>query len=495
MKSRTSFQVFKFALAILFSAPMTVQAWVAPNYVNLSNDPNNSEVGTVISNRSLVWYETSTFQLHHYDLKTGNEFTIPAIPSGNYLNMAVDGNLLVYRRLDPGNTIVGIYGCLFDHVNLTCNEFPIVRNDHSAWIATVKGNRFAYLTTDSITRKHKIITCEYDAVTDSCINYRTVVQDLDHAVNDIAIMDDHNTLIWVEIVFGSGLSRAIRGIRLNQNPAQPFIIESGNYLETGFYYWLTTSGRRITWEDRLINGLSRVKTCDYNSVTHICQNSRVIVDSTMIPAAHLTANMSGDRIVFDDWKSPAGPNDSFLYDFRTNATGRLTRLDAIDEQIPKISGPNIIAIMQRPGITQFDVIRFNPQDLLGTRVFGFSSANAADNCLSSAYIDVNKIPRQGDLSFEIKAFGAPPQASGLLFISTQKTQIENIVTWYVDPSTILSTIPVTSDEFGTASVPLPLSNQRPGTKVFAQFLWNTIPGCGGAGTVAASNALELTVQP
>lgn len=54
--------------------------------------------------------------------------------------------------------------------------------------------------------------------------------------------------------------------------------------------------------------------------------------------------------------------------------------------------------------------------------------------------------------------------------------------------------PIASDAAGAAAFPLPLTGIPPGPRVFFQFIWLNTPACGGAGTLSASNALDVTVQ-
>jgi Beta-propeller repeat len=135
-------------------------------------------------------------------------------------------------------------------------------------------------------------------------------------------------------------------------------------------------------------------------------------------------------------------------------------------------------------------------DLLpaGAQKVGTSTAG----CLGPLVMGVSAMAQVGSSDFAVTCTGAPPSSPrGLLLLSLAAlgTPITAAgVALWVDPATLLTISPVSSDAYGYAQVPLriPDTPAMVGLQAAGQFAWRD--PCQPAG-FSASNGLLVTVQP
>lgn len=117
-------------------------------------------------------------------------------------------------------------------------------------------------------------------------------------------------------------------------------------------------------------------------------------------------------------------------------------------------------------------------------------------CLGPVHISGSRWPAAGAADFALVCTQAPPQAFGVLVVGFGPFPGVPVlgVQAYVDllgPTVLFST---TSDDLGFARVPISLQNAPVGGRIYTQFAWFHPPGCGVPMSLAASDALEVTVQ-
>ena len=131
-------------------------------------------------------------------------------------------------------------------------------------------------------------------------------------------------------------------------------------------------------------------------------------------------------------------------------------------------------------------------DMLPRGVTKFGTSSKA--CLGGIFMGVNRMPRLSDPGFTVTCTGAPPNSTGLLFVSfnrlTKRRPFHN-VTLFV-PGDVM--IPTASSSRGYAEVTLPLHPRMLRNTLYAQFVWNNTKSCGEAELLSSSNALEIVAQ-
>ena len=73
------------------------------------------------------------------------------------------------------------------------------------------------------------------------------------------------------------------------------------------------------------------------------------------------------------------------------------------------------------------------------------------------------------------------------------TQLEGAAI-FVDANQHLARLPATSDLDGWSEVLVPGTLTAPGSRLYAQFVFESTAACAGGGSWSASQALEITVQ-
>lgn len=139
-------------------------------------------------------------------------------------------------------------------------------------------------------------------------------------------------------------------------------------------------------------------------------------------------------------------------------------------------------------------------DMLPTGVAAFGRSSAG--CSGALAVSVTSSPSVGNSSFALICGNAPPNAAGLLAVTASRlvnpVVVVGIDLW-VNPQPLLLQVFSISNQVGASVVPLPVPNvpTLSGARLFAQFVWggpSSPPPC-PPGSVSASNALEITVQP
>lgn len=167
-------------------------------------------------------------------------------------------------------------------------------------------------------------------------------------------------------------------------------------------------------------------------------------------------------------------------DFDRRMTGVFLLRDSLVHVFP------VIDIMQA-------VIRdvMNP---MGVSCIGVSTYACQNPIVHNAM----SVPRPWNQDFGVIAFGAPPQAAGLLVFASKPW----VVGWelsgalvYLDTSSSAITVPVDANAVGEAWVPLPIPAIASGSKFYTQFLFLKPQQCQtGTGVLAATNALSVILQ-
>jgi hypothetical protein len=106
---------------------------------------------------------------------------------------------------------------------------------------------------------------------------------------------------------------------------------------------------------------------------------------------------------------------------------------------------------------------------------------------------------QGDPTFGVTCSGAPPLTSAALSLGFGEFPGGGLAlpqfTYYIDVLKPIVVFLDTSDAAGYAELDLPLPPGTAGIEFFTQYIWVNTAACGGFGTLSASNALGITVQP
>lgn len=118
-------------------------------------------------------------------------------------------------------------------------------------------------------------------------------------------------------------------------------------------------------------------------------------------------------------------------------------------------------------------------------------------CGRDARIMTRSAPVIGDADFMLTAGDAPAPfamqcAVSFAALTTPQTVL-GLDIW-VDPAALLATVPVTTDGYGCARMPLPIPNDPSlaGLPLHAQFLW--LDSCGGP-FLGGSDAVTIVIQP
>ena len=118
-------------------------------------------------------------------------------------------------------------------------------------------------------------------------------------------------------------------------------------------------------------------------------------------------------------------------------------------------------------------------------------------CKGPETIYVLEEPKAGEAKFGFAANNAPPSSAGVLLIGVKDLPaglpICGITLW-VDVTKPFFAALVSSDTKGESSITLPMPTGIQGAKFFTQYVWVNTASCGGAGTLSATDALEITVQ-
>jgi hypothetical protein len=146
---------------------------------------------------------------------------------------------------------------------------------------------------------------------------------------------------------------------------------------------------------------------------------------------------------------------------------------------------------QLSGLSDAFIAKF---DLLPTGVSKYG--HATPGCAGPPAIGITAMPRVGT-TVVLTCGRAPPSGTGFLLIggqaATSPIPVAGFDLW-LDPLGPFFLVPIQADAHGAADVPLPLpaAAVSPGARGFLQLVF--ADGCAPGG-FAASNALDVTVQP
>lgn len=131
---------------------------------------------------------------------------------------------------------------------------------------------------------------------------------------------------------------------------------------------------------------------------------------------------------------------------------------------------------------------------LGVNRYGLTTAA----CQGTIAIDITDIPKAG-ITVNIISTNAPPNGQGVLLLGSSQDVMGTIiagVTLHVNlAQQPVLTLPVTSDGNGYGQMTVPIPAGAIGLTAYGQFIWANTSTCGGNGTLSASDALAITVQP
>jgi hypothetical protein len=119
------------------------------------------------------------------------------------------------------------------------------------------------------------------------------------------------------------------------------------------------------------------------------------------------------------------------------------------------------------------------------------------SCTGPLTIDVSGMPVAGDPQFALCCRGAPANGWGYLLLGTQQDLQGSPffgATLHVGVPGPSMSLLSRSNMLGAVNKNVPIPPGLQGLQVYGQFLWPMPPSCGLQALVAASNALDLTVQ-
>ncbi|MEZ5963158.1 MAG: C39 family peptidase [Planctomycetota bacterium] len=120
------------------------------------------------------------------------------------------------------------------------------------------------------------------------------------------------------------------------------------------------------------------------------------------------------------------------------------------------------------------------------------------SCNGAIALHADRTPQRGTAAFALVGAAAPPSTAGVFLLGAPShTPLRALgIDFYLDFAQAFVQLPVASDGAGASRVPLPLpASLARGARVGVQCVWLNTAGCGGAGTLSASEALEIAIQP
>jgi len=138
------------------------------------------------------------------------------------------------------------------------------------------------------------------------------------------------------------------------------------------------------------------------------------------------------------------------------------------------------------------VTTFRPH-LQGVEPYGTST----DSCHGPLVANATEMPRAGATTFGLYLSGAPAQSQGLCMVATAPSSSGpnfGSARLWLNPTTIVRRIPLTTDDWGFVETPLPLGPGAVGQEFWAQFIIRNALDCTTGGRLVASNAVHITVQ-
>jgi hypothetical protein len=199
-------------------------------------------------------------------------------------------------------------------------------------------------------------------------------------------------------------------------------------------------------------------------------------------------DVSGQRLFYSSFVGATG-YDRF-YAIAADPMGVVTIGGSTEGDYPVT--PGAFATTPAGGQTDGMVTRM---DLLPTGAASFGSSTPS--CYGPLVIGPTEMPAAGSSTFSIYASGAPPGSLGFLGLAPNPIasgfSIAGLTLW-IEPGPGLVLLPAPAQSFPYAEVSVPIPPGTVGLRAHAQLAFLNTSTCGGAGTLSATNALELTVQ-
>jgi N-acetylneuraminic acid mutarotase len=207
------------------------------------------------------------------------------------------------------------------------------------------------------------------------------------------------------------------------------------------------------------------------------------------------AALAGKLLVFGG-EGPRMFPETEEYDPATNTWRRLRDMSTALHGIYPVTLGDEVVIAGGATVVGFGAVR----TVLAFRYLpsGVSRYGAATpSCAGAIQASVSGRPLAGDAGFRVvNSPHAPPNANGALLLGSvpdTRGQLLLGATIHVNPLPPFFALPTTADAQGAGSFALPLPAGLQGT-FYVQFVWVNTAGCGGAGTLSASDALCVTLQ-
>lgn len=263
---------------------------------------------------------------------------------------------------------------------------------------------------------------------------------------------------------------------------------------------LHISGNRVVWTSNSSSlGFSILHFCLLDPSLN-CIGSVQTLETLVAPQYYGftlpngKVNISGKRLVYEVWDATGASGFAegvFVYRFDTGQKERINfssnQYNEINVSLNRVHYIGTDASLQRHVYSTFDL-----ED--NVVPMGKPSESTLPYQADPVLLDVNHAPVKGDPTFTFTATGAVPGSNGFLIIGVGFSPGITIfgVTAHIDlTQTIIDTIPVTVDKFGAVNLNYPIPNfiSIMPEKFYAQLLLFQ------PGSRAASNALELTINP
>ncbi len=131
-----------------------------------------------------------------------------------------------------------------------------------------------------------------------------------------------------------------------------------------------------------------------------------------------------------------------------------------------------------------------------TECLDVAYGSSTPSCRGPLALGLGRCAYAGDAAFAVVASNAPEFAPGVLLLGGAPLPGVPIVgiTLWVDPSPPAITLPLSSDQDGTARLRLPLTGVGPGPRLFTQAVFVNPAACTGFPLLSATRGLEFRIQ-
>jgi len=289
-----------------------------------------------ISGDRIVWRDHrhgENADIYLYDLATNKERRITTDPADQRLP-AIAGNRIVWfdNRNATGPFQWDIYGCVYDPGSGTCPERRITTQTISRGPAAISGS---WVVWADVCRDGRYGICLYDFTTNT--ERRITTDAAGPRIPDIS----GNRIVWLDFrdkLFGEKIFFCTYDPLTTACPEQSITESLATQLKSNLHI----AGNRIVWQAiPLPQDNNNFNIYLYDISTNTEQQI-----TTGGPAFHGDPAISGDRIVWDDFRN--GNADIYLYDLATNTERQITA-HPTHQNIPAISGNQIVWVDFRNG--------------------------------------------------------------------------------------------------------------------------------------------------